>query len=344
MSPSRSTIKDQPPQDQLPSAKSSSVKYSWPEIGNPRVIEFLDSSLIHQKIAQTYIFVGPNDLGKSTVALAFARNLQGQPTGFNSDLHILEPAEDAKGISIEATRQFIKTLSLSSFANSYKIGIIKEADKLSSEAKSALLKTLEEPKDQVIIILLVADQNNLPATILSRGQILYFYPVSAVVIYNYLIENYGASRSLAKDLANLALGRPLIALRLLEHPEQYQKYLAAAEIWLSLPALELNARLAALDQIFKDKTWSKQAVDSAAEIIAMAEGLARDLLLLSLGQPERLQHSALAPALEKTLTFLGGADSPPAIFQQLKLLAQGREYLAANVNPRLILEQIVSNI
>jgi len=322
------------------------TKYIWPEIGNEKVIEFLERGLMNKKIAQTYVFTGGNDLGKSTIALAFARNLQDQPEGFNSDLHILEPEPTKKSISIEATRQFIKTLNLSSFLNSYKIGIIKEADLLSEEAKSALLKTLEEPKEKVVIILLTADENNLPATILSRSQILYFYPVPAAVIYDYLIKNYGTQRSLAKDLANLALGRPLAARKLLENPEDYRAYLSKAESWLSLSSLDLNERLAALDQIFKDKTWSKLAVDSAGEIIFMAEGLARDLFLLSLGQPEKIQHSALASTLDKTLAALNeasGSNSVPVILRQLKLLAAAKEYLAANVNPHLVLEQVVIN-
>jgi DNA polymerase-3 subunit delta' len=197
--------------------------WSWPGIGNDKVTEFLECAYSSGQVAQAYIFVGLDDLGKSTVALAFARNLQGQPEGFNSDLHILEPEAGKKSISIEATREFIKTLNLSSFLNSYKIGIIKEAELLSEEAKSALLKTLEEPKDKVVIILLVSDESRLPATILSRSQLVYFYPVPAALIYDYLIDNYGANRSLAKDLANLALGRPLLALKLLEHPEEYKE-------------------------------------------------------------------------------------------------------------------------
>lgn len=323
------------------------TEYNWPKIGNDQAIEFLARSLQSGRIAQTYIFTGVDDLGKSTIALAFARHLQGDQDGFNADLHLLAPEAGEKSISIEATRQFIKLLNLSSFSNSYKIGVIKEAELLSDEAKSALLKTLEEPKDKVVIILLVSEESNLPATILSRAQILYFYPVPAAVIYDYLIDNYGTNRSLAKDLANLALGRPLAALHLLEHPEEYSAYLAKAEAWLSLPSLDLNARLSALDQLFKDKTWSKQALDSAGELIAIAEGLARDLFLLSLGQPERMQHSALNPSLEKTLAGLNeasGGDSAPVILRQLKLLAQAKEYLAANVNPRLILEQIVVNL
>ncbi len=325
---------------------AKSFKYLWPEIGNQAVLEFLERSLISGKIAQTYVFTGTSDLGKFTMALAFARNLQGNPQGFNSDLHILQLEEGKKNISITATRQFIKTLNLSSFLNSYKIGIIKQANLLSPEAQSALLKTLEEPQEKVVIILLVNDEDDLPATILSRAQIIYFYPVASSLIYDYLITSYGTNRSFAKDLANLALGRPLLAVKLLEKPEEYETYLENAELWLTLSEQNINDRLLALDEIFKDRTWSKQAVDRAKQVLIMAEGLSRDLLLLTWGHQELLQHSALSSNLEKTLLFLnkaGNQDNVLTILEQLKLIAQAQEYLQANVNPHLILEQVVIN-
>ena len=318
--------------------------YKWPTIGNEKVVEFLERGMRNDRLAQTYIFTGADDLGKSTVALAFADNLQGHPQGFNSDLYILEPEADKKGISIEAVREFIKSLNLSSFLNSYKIGIIKQADLMSPEAKSALLKTLEEPREKVIIILLAVDEHSLPATILSRAQILYFYPVSAAVIYGYLSNNRGVNRTLAKDLAAIALGRPLAALKLLENQESYKAYLDKASNWLEMMRLGTNDRLGILDRIFNDKTWSKAAVESANSIILMAEGLARDLLLLSLERDEHIQHAVLRADLEKTLAVLKSSGLGSAgILDQFKILAQAKEYLAGNVNPRLVLEQIAFN-
>lgn len=322
-------------------------QFNWPKIGNERVIEFLNRSLEADKVAQTYIFVGPDDLGKATIALAFARNLQGNAEGFNSDLYLLKPEEDKKSLTIEQVRDFIKTLNLSSFLNSYKIGIIKEAERLTAEAQNALLKTLEEPKDKVVVILLVTSEESLPATILSRSQILYFQPVEAAVIYDYLLANYQVSRSLAKDLANLALGRPLKAIRWLENPDKYKEYLEAAQIFLTFFQLDVNDRFKNLDKLFNDRSFSKQSVQSALEILFLAEGLLRDLLLLSLNQKDRLQHSALAPELERTLANLetaAGGESAPLILSRLKLIAQAKEYLGANVNPRLVLEQLVVNL
>lgn len=321
-------------------------KFTWPAIGNEKAIEFLSRSLTSGKLAQTYVFIGPEELGKSTIALAFARNLQGDYDGFNSDLYILNPEAGKKTIGIEQVREFIKMLNLSSFLNSYKIGLIKEADLLGEEAKSALLKTLEEPKDKVIIILLVRSEEALPATILSRAQKLYFYPVPAATIYDYLIANYGANRSLAKDLANLALGRPLKAIHYLENPEDYKSYLESAEKFLSLFNLDLNGRLKILDSLFSDRTYSKQATESALNLLLMAEGLLRDLLLLNLEQKDRLEHLVLLKSLEKSLASLSGEseDRARALLNRLKLIAQAKEYLEANVNPHLVLEQLIINL
>lgn len=320
--------------------------YEWPKIGNERVVEFLSRSLASGKIAQTYVFAGPDDLGKSTIALAFARQLQGEIEGFNSDLYLLKPEEGAKSLTIEQVREFIKRLNLSSFLNSYKIGIIKEADRLTLEAQNALLKTLEEPKEKVIVILLVSSEDSLPATILSRSQILHFQPVRSAVIYDYLVDNYQASRSLAKDLASLAIGRPLKAVYWLENQERYKEYLSIAQSLLAFFSLGLNERLSGLDKIFSDRSFSKQAVQTANDILDLAEGLERDLLLLELGQKDRLQHAALVPELEKALASLGTATESVALFLlgHLKLISQAREYLAANVNPRLVLEQLVINL
>ncbi len=329
---------------------------NWPKIGNDQAIEFLRLAIASGRVAQTYIFIGADDLGKSTIALSFARNLMGSAlngdNSFNSDLHILKPEEGKKSISIEQVRGFIKELSLSSFLDSYKIGIIKEAESLTAEAQSAILKTLEEPRDKVVIILLTSNEESLLPTILSRGQQLYFNPVKAEIIYDYLIEEHNANRSLAKDLANIALGRPLKAVRLLENPEFYAAYLERASLFLKCFNLDINARLSILDKMFTDKTYSSSAVVAAEELLGLLEGLLRDLFLLHFNQPEKIQHSALSSELNFTLkeietlsaTGPGNDNLSVYLLERFKLISQAREYLAANVNPRLVLEQLAINL
>ena len=325
---------------------------NWPKIGNEKAVEFLSRVVAGGEPASAYLFLGPDNLGKSTIALSFARSLMSKSlegkAGFNSDLHILEPEEGKQNISINQVRELIKTLSLSSFLDSYQIGIIKDAQLLSPEAQSALLKTLEEPHEKVIIILLATSDDSLLPTILSRVQKLYFQPVPTDIIYDYLLTKSQAQRSLAKDLAHLSLGRPLKAAYFLENPDLYAAYLEKAKALLQFFTLNANKRLLALDGLMNDRTYSPVAIKAATEIINIFEGLLRDLLLLHFNQPERMQHLALKPELEnfkeQMLNNLDEQSFLNWLLERFKLTAQAHEYLAASVNPRLVLEQLAINL
>ena len=251
------------------------TKFNWPLVGNSHIIEYLEKIIINKQAKGVYIFDGPDNLGKATVARFFAQSLlcenrQGtaspcqqcnscksfkiknnspedetfEETGStHSDYHIIKKEKDKKNISIEQVREFIRTLCMSSFLNSYKIGIIKHAESLSQEAANALLKTLEEPRDKVIVILVVSNLEQLPDTIVSRSQVLRFYPVNREVIFDYLIEEYRASRSEAKNLSRLCLGRPALAVKFLENKDFYKVYKEKVDLFLNFFQQDINQKL-----------------------------------------------------------------------------------------------------
>lgn len=323
-------------------------QFSWPKVGNDGLLEFLDRSLSSGKLAQTYIFAGPEDLGKSTVALAFARNLiltdNQKISDFsevNSDLHILSREEGKKNISIEAVRDFVKTLSLSSFLNSYKIGIIKEAETLSLEAANALLKTLEEPREKVVIILLTAAADSLLPTILSRSQILYFYPVDFATVYNYLNEELKIKRSDAREIASLAAGRPLLATRFVENLDLYENKLKTARLFLSFFKNNIPSRLNNLNNYLKAEGGLN--ADKAEDILENWILVARDLNFKILACEELIINQALFSELDK-LTKNVDKEQSTYYLQVLELLLTLKPYLKANVNPQLVLEQVIYNI
>lgn len=327
----------------------SQEKEKWPAIGNEKAVKYLKKVIEAGNAAGTYIFIGPSSLGKATLALAFSNELIGgtsaknnSSTSFNADLHILECEEGKKNISITQVREMIKALSLSSFLNSYKIGIIKEADKLSVEAQNALLKTLEEPRDKVVLILIAENETSLLPTILSRGQKIYFQKVESEIIYDYLIDNYGAKRSLARDLANISLGRPYRAVKFLEDSNAYENYCRKAELLLKSISLGINDRLLNLSQVFSDKSYSQTAISDAREIISIFEGILRDLLLIHFNQPERVQHSFLIEELKKQEQVL--ENSPVYLLNCFKLTARAKDNLNSSVNPNLTLEQLMANL
>lgn len=328
-------------------SKQPSKHFDWPAVGNDNLLEFLDNSLFQHKLVQTYIFAGPEDLGKSTVALAFARNLiisdikeTRDFSSVNSDLHILSREPGKKNISIEAVRDFIKMLSLSSFLNSYKIGIIKEAESLSPEAASALLKTLEEPRDKVIIILLASSVDRLLPTIVSRSQVLYFYPVPFETVYNYLVKELDLKRTDAKEMAALSAGRPLLAAKFAENPELYDRQLDTARLFLNFFNQDIPQRLEALADFLSGQVIS---VNYVSDILEIWQRVARDLVLNEINCSELIQHAALIKELE---AINGSSNQESLIYysQILELLDTLRKYLTANVAPNIVLEQVIYNL
>ncbi|MDD5291000.1 MAG: hypothetical protein PHZ04_02680 [Patescibacteria group bacterium] len=363
----------------MPESKKKE-KLSWPLVGNSHIIDFLSKSITNEKIANAYIFFGPQDLGKSTVANYFAKCLLCQskaklkrdeivsPCGecvsclafsrikksnsgqsqeeeagiIHGDFHLIEREKDKKNISIEQAREFIKGLNLSSFLGSYKVGIIKEADSLSLEAANALLKTLEEPKEKVVIILIAANLESIPATIVSRSQVLNFYPVKTDIIHNYLVDEHKVSRSLAKNLSKISLGRPALAVKFLKDKNFYKDYTDKAKIFLDFVRQDINERLAGIEKTIGAGFSGQEGSKKAFKILEIWQGVARDLLLLDLGQKDLIQHHTIIEEFARP----GGKFNPgiTTLIKIIKNLEIGKEYLGANVSPKLVLENIAINI
>ena len=330
------------------------VKAKWPLVGNSHIFEFLAKSLANKNVAGSYIFTGPANLGKNTAALFFARSLvcdeagsSGQPCGqcvacqqavrgIHSDIYLIEKPDDKKNISVEQIRDFIRNLGLSSFLNSYKIGIIKGAESLSQGAVNALLKTLEEPKVKVVVILTVTDLEALPMTIISRSQILRFRTVASDMIYDELMANHQASRSQAKNFSRLAAGRPALALKFFQDKEYYKNYIVKVRSFVSLLNSDINERLSAIENVLNQGSKGQEAVKAAADVIDSWQNLARDLMLLQYDLADLIQHQPF----EKELAAVKSKLNLKALINLLKFLKQARQYLAANVNPRLALESV----
>lgn len=340
--------------------QKASFTFNWPLVGNSHIIEYLSKSIANNKVAGAYIFCGPDNLGKTTVANYFAKSLvcqnnikgygflpcgkcqvcQQAEKGIHGDIHLIKKDKDKKNISIEQIRDFIRILGLASFLNSYKIGIIKHAEYLSIEASNALLKILEEPKNKVVIILITANTDSLPQTIVSRSQIFKFNPVKIDIIYDYLINEHKIKRSLAKDLSHLCLGRPALAVKFLQDKEFFNNYIDRAQVFLQFCQQDINERLAAVEKLIGSRPTGQESVRLAVRILEIWQGLVRDLLLLEFDQNNLVHHLSLLEQLNKIKTRFKISD----LLNLDRSLCQAREYLAANVSPKLVLEQVAIEI
>ncbi len=136
---------------------------------------YLKISIKKNKISHAYLFEGPSLPklnSKLETAIWFANQLQQKEN--SPDTVTISTAQDKKEINIKQIRKLRTHLSLSPYNSPYKVAIIEKAHQMTKEAKNALLKTLEEPKGNTVLILITNASYKLPDTVLSRCEKIKF--------------------------------------------------------------------------------------------------------------------------------------------------------------------------
>ncbi|MGB9743143.1 MAG: hypothetical protein ACPLW9_00255 [Minisyncoccales bacterium] len=196
-------------------------------IGHQQQWQFLKKSIETKKISHAYLFIGQEKLGKKTLAKSWASLLLGAKDKDNyalSNLILLEPANQE--IKIAQIRDLIWQLSLKPLEQSKRVAIIDNAHLMNQEAQTCLLKTLEEPKGNSVLILITDKPVSLLPTILSRVQIIKFKPIKKEEIKKYLLTQ-GLNEKEAEEISQISLGRPGRAIDFLLNKQRradfYQK-------------------------------------------------------------------------------------------------------------------------
>jgi DNA polymerase-3 subunit delta' len=217
-------------------------------IGHTAQKAYLDQVLATDQLSHAYCFSGPANLGKMTIAREFV--------GIKSNVN--PNATIVNGGSVEEIRDLCERLALSAFGGQRKIAIIDSAEQMTVAAQNALLKTLEEPAGQTTIILIAADATKLLPTILSRTVHVKFALVARELICKHL-EVRGSPRELAHEISGFALGRPGVAINLLnpEALEQCRAQRLEASKFIDSP---LAKRITQIDEIVKSSREDKARV------------------------------------------------------------------------------------
>lgn len=313
------------------------MKSKWSLIGNNKVIEFLDLAIKNNNLANFYIFSGPSNLGKFLTAKDLALNIFNQErldfeTLINQgDILIIEREAGKKDISINQIRSLISFFQLSSSP----VVIIKDAENLNQNSANALLKLLEEPKSQSLIILTVNNLNLIPGTIISRAQVLSFFPVKDDLIYQYLIKEKKVSPVLAKNLSRISGGHPELARYLLDNRSVYQNYQDVAVVFIDFLGLNFSERCKIIEE------GLKKELPPSFNLLDIWELVWRDLVLLSFSQSDYIRHPFLLERLEKLIreSFLENK-----IEEQSQVFSSARSLLETNLNLESVLEYLAINL
>jgi len=203
--------------------------------GQEHITKILKNQISASKISHAYIFSGTRGTGKTTAAKIFARainclnNQNGEPCneceacrsildGNTTDVVEMDAASNN---SVENIRSIRQEVAYSTTGMKYKVYIIDEAHMLSTSAFNALLKTLEEPPENVVFILATTEEHKILPTILSRCIRFEFKKIGKEGIVNrleYVLKDYNVNYDIQalSQIAELADGGMRDALSILE--------------------------------------------------------------------------------------------------------------------------------
>lgn len=206
-------------------------------IGHERIIENLRNAIEKDHISHCYLFEGEESLGKKIVALTFAKTLLCKEQGFepcnrcnsclkfdnwnHPDMKLIEPEKNL--IRKKVIDNLIKKINIGPLESKRKIIIIDDSHQMRVEGQNALLKTLEEPPSYINIILITSNSNNLIPTILSRSQIIKFYPVENEKIVELLNTEYNKTIEEASFIAHFTKGSIGKSIMLSQSDEFFNK-------------------------------------------------------------------------------------------------------------------------
>ena len=171
---------------------------------NEHIVEHFKKAIENNKISHAYIINGEKGMGKRTVAKAFAMTLLCEEKGTvpcmkchscvqaltdnNPDLIMITPDKPTT-LSIDHIRQtLVNDVELKPYSNSHKVYIVEDAELMNNAAQNAILKTIEEPPEYAVIILLTTNISALLQTVLSRCVKLDMQPLKKEVVKKYLME------------------------------------------------------------------------------------------------------------------------------------------------------------
>ena len=331
----------------------------WRTIGHDKAVGILQRSLEEGRVSHAYLMTGPRQVGKGTLALEMAQALNCTAVekpcgdcrqcsriarGLHADVKIVgvESAGAGEGrgrfsISIDQVRGVQREASLKPFEGSYRVFIFDGVEQLSEEAANSLLKTLEEPPAQVVLVLLASDASALLPTMVSRCQTLELRPVPASVICEFLQERNGADAASAVEVARLSEGRPGWAIEAVSGEEVLHKLDSGLATIEGLVRSGMEERFAYAADL-ASSMWRNR--EEGRQGLALWLAWWRDVLLVKEGAPGLAVYGSRLETLKSVAASLSSAQ----VAQALEDIQETMSHLERNVNPRLALEDLMLSL
>ena len=315
-------------------------------IGHQKQLEVLGRSLEGNRLHHAYLFLGPDGVGKRTVALSLADVIHCSfgdhdscgrcetclsiRDGNHPDVRVIKPEPGKREITIRQMRDLQRQLEFRSFSGKKKIAIIDPAHLMNIPAQNSLLKTLEDPPGDALLILISNNTASLLSTVLSRCLRLYFSFISVEETAGFLEGRKGIAPEKAKLLAALTGGSLGEALNCDEDEllDQRKRWI---ERFSSLSQGNHRGVMALAEEMAADRELSLQ-------VVQWVEGWYRDILIHQMTGPEgEIRNTDMGEKIHEA------ASTHPFnhTLSVLSLIGRVKGELQRNYNRRLILENFL---
>lgn len=332
----------------------------WNLIGNQWAEEILQSHLSHDNLRHAYLFTGPEGVGREALAIAFAKaiNCENPPEkgGFcdvcrncvqigkqqHVDLHVVEREGGSKQILVGQVRELQKKLAMTPFQAKYHIVLFRNFEDAHVSAANALLKTLEEPNERVVLLFVVDHVNNLLPTIVSRCQELQLRPVPEDELVSALITRFGVAPQEAALLAYVSGGCPQLALQLHADEGLMTKRVQFLQDLLALMKMDRVGRFSYVEELglHSSKEEKQDAVADLRECLKVWFNFWRDVLVMK----HTPNVKPINLDVQNEIVDVANAVSVEVALAQIEALEKTMAMMETNTNLRLMTEVLVLDL
>jgi len=313
-------------------------------VGQQRIAQQLSKSIQNGRVSHAYIFVGPKGVGKSKMALEFAKTLNCEVNTGDACDHCLYCRRidhynhpdvvwvkpENQSITIDQIRHLQQEFHYKATDSKQKVYIIEQAESMTTVAANSLLKFIEDPHPFVTVILLVENLHMLLATIRSRCQVLYFSSLNP------------------KDIAKLLQGEGLIeqeiliAAHLTNDQDEVRKMVKSEEFaqmktvmlqWVKeLFSNSFQALLTIQEKILKSDEIKVQLPKFLDLLVIWY----RDILYMRLDRQDATIFKDHMDLLKKQALEL----NEDQLLKNIEKILETKRRIASHVQPQLALEQL----
>jgi len=318
-------------------------------LGHERVIDSLRRAVREDRPNHAYLFLGPQGLGKRTLAETLAQALvcdagaEARPCGgcdpcgkvaaaTHPDVWCEQPSGKSNTITTDQITELQRRLSYRRAEGRHRVVIIDEAGSMNTQAQNKLLKTLEEPPPETILVLCAVHPGQLLITVRSRCQKVGLGAVSSEILERWLVEEHGASPQDAARIAPASRGLPGTALALLDPDLSEERQTRLDQLGEALAG-----RREAIDLLVRSVDRDRGA---CAEVLGTLQELLRDAML-------DVATASATPPIHPGHTPRGGLLSGldgRQLADRVGRVEASRERLRRNVDPGGLLEDLLVHL